>query len=286
MDQTGLFDLLMSMLNSNDLSFQLKKQIISDVLTDQDALDLLGLRFTELIDPMQQMAVDDSDKTDLMEMKLLALQTLDFPDKYLADKNIDLHELLLEYLDMVKSKYISVKGIEVLEGFLNDKHYVNDIDEYLLEFVNNEDKIMLMFRINKQRLKNLGVGKNSAFVNSADYYQRINERYHILLKIFLVTHPKISSEIFYMLFPVTYSYESVCADWYWVKKDSYDYYAENKIISVKESDVLYKIGSVIDNDDFKNRDTEYNKMMLDLFDEFVDNREFTDVLFPDFLKSY
>lgn len=286
MIQNSLFDSLTAIVNSGHLSFSCKIKILEDILSDSEAVDSLGLKLIELIDQMLKMTNEKSEKRELIEIKLLAFQTLYYPENFLLKNGIDLRKIFLEYLDQVKYEYVSEREARISDLFIcADIKYAKDIEDHLLNFLGENDKILLLFKMNQRQLQNAFNGqKNFSALEAADYYHRINERIHVILQVFLVTHIQKSDEIFYLDFPIRYVYENVCTDWYWTEKTSYDYYTDNKIISEKESDILYKIGSVLSNCDLKNTNTEYKNAMLELFDEFVDDRSFTDVIFPDFLS--
>lgn len=283
-----IYELLTAMINCDDLSFSFKIRTISNLLTDADRIGALGLRYIELIDYMLRISRNNSDKKELMEIKLLALDTLYYSDEYLLNNNIDLRKCFLEYLDLVRYEGVSAREADVLGAYFIDKSYIQDIDKHLLKFLSDDEKVKLLFKLNQlnqQQLKNvIDYKRNNHIVQKISYYQKIRERFSIVIQMALMTHPQKADEFFYMLFPQGYSYECVRSDWYWTEKDSYDYYVDNGIISERESDVLYKIGVSIDNVDIEKNNAECNDTLHTLFCEFVCNRTPFELLFPDFLK--
>ena len=132
MNSDKLFKLLLEMIKNDDLSFNVKKACIEAVLDDCKVLSLLGLDFMKIVDELIQFSADDSDETELMEIKLYAFLLLDYSEKYLVKNNIDIYKIFLEYLDKASHDYrhgrsISPKGIEVLEYFLDTMHSANDV---------------------------------------------------------------------------------------------------------------------------------------------------------------
>lgn len=280
-----LFDSFKIMIGSDGLSFLSKTKILEDILGDQKALDSLGLKIIDLIDIMLKQTNDNEERRELAEMRLIALQTLYYPDSFLLKNGIDINRLFLDHLDQIKNEDISEKEAELLRLFIScDIKYAKYTEEHLLNFLDYGDRVTLLYKMDQNR--NVFESKtNSAAAEEAGYYHRMNQRFHIILQVFLTTHPQRSAEVFYFDFPIRYAYENVCTDWYWAENKSYDCYVSDRIISPKESDTLHKIGKIITDRSTEMPDTDKEEKLLDLFDEFIDHRNITDILFPDFLRQ-
>ncbi len=285
MNYVKVYELLISMIDCDDLSFSFKIKTISNLLTDADAIEVLGLRYIKLIDYTLKKCSNDLEKKELIEIKLLALDTLYYSDEYLLNNGIDLHKCFLEYMDIARYEKVSAEETEVLGSYYIDSSYAQDIEEHLLKFLSDDDKIKLMLGLDRQQLKNvIDCKSNDYIVRKVGYYQRARERFYIVIKIVIVTHPQKSDELFYLLFPNSYSYENVKRDWYWKSQNEYDCYASNGIISKRESDILCRIGDLIDNDSRADNNEEFNNILRNLFCEFVHDRTLAELLFPEFLK--
>lgn len=283
MSSDRVYELLISMIDCDELSFSFKIKTISNLLTDAETVGSLGSKYIELIDRMLKKCSNNSEKKALWEIKLLALDELYYSDEYLKNNGIDLRKYFQEYMDIARGEEVSAEETAVLGSYYIDSSYAQDIEEHLLKFLSDSDKIKLMLGLDRQQMKNIiGCKSNDNIVRKVGYYQRARERFDIVIKTVIVTHPQKSDEFFYLLFPNGYSYENVKSDWYWKSQNEYDRYAANGIISKSESDILCKIGDMIDNDSCTDN-AECNNALCKLFYEFVHGRPLDELLFPKFL---
>ena len=279
MDSEKIYNILMTMINCNDLPFFFRVKILSNLLSHTALIESLGFKYIELIDYMMKFSNSNEEKTEIMELKITALDYLYYSDEFLNKKNIDIRNLVLEYLHIVKDNCAFMRTTNVLNSYFIDGSYKKDINDNLLNYLCDNDKVKLLFELSESQLVNIiDHEKDNHIFKSIICFKKIRERFEILKKFMLVICYQKSNEIFYMLFPHGYSYESVISDWYWTKNTTYDFYLENNIISEEESKVLHKVGNIISNDNV----LKYEEMNI-LYCEFVHGRTLQEVLFPDFV---
>jgi len=287
MTADNIYESLRIITENEELSFECRKNIIKALAVNEELADRLELRFIELIDLLLNKASDDNDRKELLEIKLISLNYLYYPPDFLKKNNIYLRAVLSEYLELTDADEMTQKEAEVLSCYMTDPVFAKDIDSKVLNRLNEKDRIIFILEL-QRKFKNpesdiIGhcTGLCSSVIDRAEHMQSLRQRLHILRLLFTVTHPQLCNEIYFSGLSCGYSYENICTDWYWtVKKElSEDYYVTNKIISSEESDILYRIGLVINRIDLSDIDNEQKAQLLELYDAFISGRQFTEVLF-------
>lgn len=267
------------MINCDVLPFSFRVKVLLNLLSHTALIESLGFKYIELIDYMMKCSKSNEEKIDIMELKIIALDYLYYSGEFLNTKKIDLRSLFLEYLHIVKDECAFMRTTNVLNSYFIDESYKRDINDNLLTYLCDNDKVKLLFELSESQLVNIiDYEKDNHIFQSIICFKRIRERFEILKKLMLIVCYQKSDEIFYILFPNGYSYESVISDWYWTENTIHDFYLENNIISEEESKVLHKVGNIINNDNV----FEYEEMNR-LYCEFVHGRTLQEVLFPDFI---
>lgn len=275
-----IFTFLFKLTQSKDFPTNLKVKIILCLLSEDELLEKLNLKIIRLIDDLLQQHLKDAEKVLILELKLRVLYKIDYPNELLLKNNIMINEILSEYLDMIKCDYVFSKNIcKVLNGILLlDGVYSKIINEHLFEFISDDDKIELLISLDKKQCVKMLNEVDNDLAERVLFIKRAKERFRVLLQLFIIAHPEKADDC-YMVFPVKYSYDNLCLDWYWTKSTVPDYYLKNIIISEEESMLLYKIGDIISKDNSK----EY-EMTQELYRKFIHDRPLVDLLFPEFLK--
>lgn len=280
MNYDDIYELMAAMTDRRELSFSFKIKTLSELMNEPEILDRLGLRYIELIDKMLKKCSDIYEKAELAELKLLAYNTLYYPENYLLNNNIDLHKCFSEYLSFVRSEGISAKTADVLSAYYIDASYAEEINEQLLKFLDHDEKIKLLTAMNRNSREKL-FSQGDGAICEAELMEKTAERVRVLEQLYVITHPDRSLYL-YIIYPVKYNYDSLCIDWYWTKNTGYDLYLEKAIITEKESVVLRKIGDVIGSG---NSAENRSEQLHNLYCEFVDGRTFREIVFPEFISG-
>lgn len=287
MTAENIFESLRRVTENEELSFECRKNIIKALSDNEEFVDHLELKFIELVDLLLKKAADNDEKKELLEIKLLALNHLYYPPKFLKENNIDLWSVLSEYLRMTDIDDMTEKTAEVLSCYMTDPVCAKEINDILLSRLSDENKIGLMLEMRKYgtdiKADIAGHCDNisRSDIDRANHMHCLRQRLHILRLVFTVTHPRLYDEIYYSGLSYGWTYECICADWYWTepKSPSEDNYVTNKIISPQEADILHRIGKVISESRLSDMDSDTIRKLSELYNEFTAGRQTSDILF-------
>lgn len=287
MTSENIFESLLRVTENEELSFECRKNIIKALSENEELVDRLELKFIELVDLLLKKAADNDEKKELLEIKLLALHHLYYPPDFLKENNIDLRCMLSEYLGMTDIDDMTEKTAEVLSCYMTDPVCAKEINDNLLSRLSDKSKIGLMLEMRRYgtdiEADIVGHCDNisRSVIDRASHMHRLRQRLHILRLVFTVTHPQLYDEIYYSGLSYGYSYESICADWYWTepKSPSEDNCVTSKIISPAEADILHRIGKVISVVNLSDMDSDTIRKLSELYDKFTAGRQPSDVLF-------
>lgn len=287
MTAENIFDSLQRVTENEERSFECRKNIIKALSENKELVDRLELKFIELVDLLLKKASDKADKKELLEIKLLTLNHLYYPSEFLKGNNIDLRSILSEYLRMTDIDDMTQKTAEVLSCYMTDPVCAKEINDNLLSRLSDKNKIGLMLEMIKYGtdieadIAGHCESISRSDIDRANHMHRLRQRLHILRLVFTVTHPRLYDEIYYSGLSYGWSYESICADWYWTepKSPSEDNYVTNKIISPKEADILHRIGKVISVVSLSDMDSDTIRKLSELYDEFTAGRQPSYILF-------